>query len=91
MAKKIDLTGQQFGMLTVLSESTYKNNTGKARWLCQCDCGDKTIVSGHNLRNGNTTSCGCKVKENARKYYQKKKLDSQSRKRYSSVIRSSYI
>ena len=30
-----------------------------ATWLCQCDCGNKTIVYGTTLRSGETTSCGC--------------------------------
>ena len=28
-------------------------------WLCECDCGNITIVSGNSLRTGNTQSCGC--------------------------------
>ena len=65
----IDLTGQQFGRLTVL-ERTEKPEGVKSRsayWLCQCNCENKTIlkVQGANLRNGNTTSCGCYQKEKA--------------------------
>ena len=53
----IDLTGQKFGKLTVIKRA---NNIGtKAAWVCQCDCGNTTIVQGCNLRNGHTTSCGC--------------------------------
>jgi len=28
-------------------------------WLCLCDCGNKSIVWGPNLRGGRTSSCGC--------------------------------
>lgn len=63
----IDLVGQRFGTLVVLKrvdDYTYQSSTGKAttspRWLCQCDCGGFAIVQGGNLRNGNTTHCGCK-------------------------------
>lgn len=28
-------------------------------WLCACDCGNKRIVDGYNLRKGKTKSCGC--------------------------------
>lgn len=28
-------------------------------WECQCECGNKIIVSGNHLRTGHTTSCGC--------------------------------
>lgn len=31
----------------------------KSRWLCQCECENTTIVTGDNLRSGNTTTCGC--------------------------------
>jgi hypothetical protein len=54
---KIDLAGQRFGRLLVIEES------GRRRWyvtwLCQCDCGDKKVVNGSNLRVGQTRSCGC--------------------------------
>lgn len=55
--KLIDLTNKKFGFLTVLRRYGYsgKENT----WLCQCDCGNETIVIGRDLRSGNTQSCGC--------------------------------
>ena len=59
MAKnKIDIAGQRFGKLTVLSEAG-KTNDGKIKWLCQCDCGNQKIISGSSLRQGLTKSCGC--------------------------------
>lgn len=60
MGKVIDLTGQIFGHLTVLEQDTTKTSR-TAYWLCQCDCGNKNIVSvrGTNLRSGHTQSCGC--------------------------------
>lgn len=55
--KAIDLTGQRFGKLTVISR---KENIGNsAAWLCQCDCGNTTIQTRNNLRQGNVKSCGC--------------------------------
>ena len=57
MATKIDMTGQRWGRLVVLEEVDSVN--GMTRWLCQCDCGEKTIVYGGNLRRGYTQSCGC--------------------------------
>lgn len=51
------LIGQKFGKLTVI-EKAYSN--GKyIYWKCQCECGQTTIVSGTNLKTGNTSSCGC--------------------------------
>lgn len=37
--------------------------TGRTKWLCECDCGNKTIVLQKHLCNGNTKSCGCLAKE----------------------------
>ena len=61
--KIINLTGQTFGRLTVLSYACTKKN--RAYWNCLCKCGKKTIVQGTNLRCGNTRSCGCLQKEKA--------------------------
>lgn len=60
--KKLDLTNQKFGMLTVIkpAEPYIKPNGKKiSQWLCECACGKKTIVRTEFLRNGHTTSCGC--------------------------------
>ena len=35
--------------------------------MCQCECGNSTIVSGDNLRRNHTLSCGCLQKESAQK------------------------
>lgn len=55
--KLIDLTGQRFGMLTVIEKS---NRSGKrVYWRCRCDCGNTVEVLGLSLRRGATKSCGC--------------------------------
>jgi len=61
--KKIDLTGQKYGRLTVIKE--VERNGYTRRWLCRCECGNETIVTQPNLRNGHTTSCGCVQRERA--------------------------
>ena len=48
-----DLTNKRFGKLLVL------HYNGKAKWLCQCDCGNQTIVRSDYLKSGHTQSCGC--------------------------------
>ena len=58
MGKLIDLTGQKFGRLTVLTRKG-KTKSGNAKWLCQCECGKETIVSSIELKSGDTRSCGC--------------------------------
>ena len=53
-----DLTGQRFGKLVVLKR-VINNRFNHTCYQCQCDCGGITIVDSTNLRNGNTSSCGC--------------------------------
>ena len=59
--KKIDLTGERFGKLTVIKEAG--SHSQHITWLCKCDCGNETIVQGYNLKNGNSKSCGCLNRE----------------------------
>jgi hypothetical protein len=59
---KLNLTGQRFGRLVVIQEADRTANRG-VRWLCQCGCGNSKIVTGGNLRSGNTRSCGCGEQE----------------------------
>jgi len=58
MAGLIDLMGQRFGRLTVVSRAENSKQC-QARWNCVCDCGGKTTTTGQHLRDGNTKSCGC--------------------------------
>lgn len=58
MSKFVDLTGQRFGRLTVVSRAE-NDKRGSARWLCMCDCGKTCIVLASNLMKGHTKSCGC--------------------------------
>lgn len=79
MAKRIDLTGKQFGELTVirLSDQRSKNNT--LLWECLCSCGNKSYILGVSLRAGNYKSCGCKRdekrNEGARKHEKTDRVD----------------
>ncbi len=54
-----DLLGQRFGRLVVLKRIGQVGQTRACHWRCQCDCGATPIVSGANLRRGNSLSCGC--------------------------------
>lgn len=54
--------GTRYGKLVVLKASDELNQRYK-KWICQCDCGKQTHVSGKSLRNGNTQSCGCAISE----------------------------
>ena len=58
----IDLTGQRFGMLTVIERvDDYVSPSGakSPRWRCICDCGNEKIVLSQHLRAGGVVSCGC--------------------------------
>lgn len=57
MPKRLDLTGQRFGNLTVIKFHDVRH--GMSRWECKCDCGNNTIVYGRHMISGNTQSCGC--------------------------------
>lgn len=69
MSKIIDLTGKQFGRLTVIKECGRDNRGGKL-WLCRCNCGNKEdiIVKSYNLTHNHTRSCGCLVLERITKH-----------------------
>ncbi len=55
--KKLDLTGQKYGHLTILEPA--ENIGGRTAWRCLCDCGQEVVVKTCHLRNGHTKSCGC--------------------------------
>jgi hypothetical protein len=62
MSKTLDLVGQKFGRLLVVSRAG-SDKRGEALWECECDCGAVTVVAGSNLRKGRTKSCGCYKEE----------------------------
>jgi hypothetical protein len=59
MRHSIDLTGQIFGLLTVLYRGV--DNGGFVVWICSCRCHpeSKIPVMGATLKSGQTKSCGC--------------------------------
>ena len=61
---------ERFGSLVVLSEVPKEERPNKAGgrfYKCLCDCGNTKIVYGHNLKTGNTKSCGCLSRKTASK------------------------
>lgn len=60
---KNDLTGREFGLLTVIgpcpreydADGKVKNLKGK----CKCECGNYAEVTTSNLLSGDCKSCGC--------------------------------
>jgi len=65
--KRIDLTGQKFGRLTVV-KYVENDKWNKSRWLCQCDCGNQKNILSNSLKSNRTKSCGCLNKENITKH-----------------------
>ena len=64
MPAKIDLTGQRFARLVVLSQKEWAI---RSSWVCKCDCGNETVVFTSHLSSGHTTSCGCARNDAIRK------------------------
>ncbi len=56
--KKLALEGKRFGEWVVLKEIN-KRICKNVVWLCQCQCGIIKEVAGHNLKSGDSKSCGC--------------------------------
>lgn len=48
-----DLTGQRFSRLSVMKREMVE------MWLCECECGTRTMVRRPHLLNGMVQSCGC--------------------------------
>lgn len=69
MALLKDLTGQRFRKLTATKY------VGNKHWLCQCDCGNVTIVKSCNLKSGHTKSCGCIAREQSAVNGRKRTMD----------------
>lgn len=54
MPARLDLLGHRYGRLTVIDADIRRSH-----WRCRCECGETTVVSTNNLRQGKTRSCGC--------------------------------
>ena len=58
-----DLTGQKFGLLTVLYRG--ENRGGRTCWVCRCICGNIHVTTAHDLKAGKVKSCGCLAHQHA--------------------------
>lgn len=73
MPKLIDLTKQKFGKLTVIRRVN-NNQYGSSQWLCECNCGQRTVTLGSSITSGETQSCGClRIKHGHRTAFKKSK------------------
>lgn len=60
----IDLTGEQFGHLTVIKQV---QNIKYTSWECRCSCGNIATITTNSLRTKKTKSCGCLSREVTKK------------------------
>lgn len=58
MKYPIDMKGRRIGRWSVIAESG-RDRHAQALWLCRCDCGTESRVTGGRLRRGESQSCGC--------------------------------
>ena len=55
--KKLEITGETYGMLTVIRPAEKMGI--HTRWLCECSCGNVKSIRTNSLRSGAVKSCGC--------------------------------
>lgn len=60
--RKIDMTGQRFGRLTVIGPP-HKPVPRRTHWRVRCDCGTEKDADGAHMRGGRIVSCGCYLTE----------------------------
>lgn len=58
---KKDVTGEQYGRLTITGDAPYRSKDRRVYVVCQCG-NTKDVLLG-DLRRGDTTSCGCYLSE----------------------------
>lgn len=52
--KLADHSSKKFGKITAISYDQFER-----KWLCQCDCGNRSMVASGDLVRGRSKSCGC--------------------------------
>lgn len=63
MSKRIDITGIRYGRLVPLYR-VENDKYGRSAWMCQCDCGNRKVISANDMRSGKIRSCGCLERQN---------------------------
>lgn len=58
-----DIAGRQFGRLTAIKLTA---SQPRAKWLFQCECGNRVVARRDHVASGATTSCGCYREEHSR-------------------------
>ena len=58
--------GEKFNKLTII-DLYRKDKRSRKYYLCKCDCGNTKVVRYDCLTSNNTQSCGCALKESAKR------------------------
>ena len=67
MSNLKNLTGITFNRLYVIKRVS-NDKSGRARWLCKCECGTIKVILGKHLLSRKIQSCGCLQKERVTKH-----------------------
>lgn len=63
MRRLIVNEGDVFNYLRIIKEVERSGLDNRRTFLCVCKCGNQIKATLHNLKTGNTNSCGCYMKE----------------------------
>ena len=61
MPARVNYEGHRFGRLLVIE--TIRSPAHDSKLRCRCECGGEVTALAYNVRNGNTSSCGCLAQE----------------------------
>lgn len=67
MSNLKNLTGMTFNRLYVIKRVS-NDKSGRARWLCKCECETVKVILGKHLLSRKIQSCGCLQRERATKH-----------------------
>jgi len=60
--KKLNLTNNIYGRLTVIADEGHRDSAQNIEWICSCSCGTIVRVISARLLSGRTRSCGCLIR-----------------------------
>lgn len=69
--RSADLTGKRFGRWLVQCRVASPHGRPGAFYQCLCDCGTARVVVGYSMTYGDSTSCGCYLREMVGKMFTK--------------------
>ena len=92
MSKRIDLTGQRFGRLVVVSYNEEISKQKKRNyWNCKCDCGNEKVIRGDHLSGkNNTQSCGCYNIEKTKEKWQDEEFRQMQKEKGSKMLKEKW-